>query len=65
MPLVIPFPAGYGQQFQREVEILLIDIERELKSTFTSEAFEKNKRHIVDEFRSRIERLWKKLMSLL
>lgn len=61
MPLVIPFPAGYGQQFQREVEILLIDIERELKSTFTSEAFEKNKRHIVDEFRSRIERLWKKI----
>lgn len=60
MPLVIDFPAGTGQKFQREMEILLIDIERQIRTTFTSEVFEKEKRKIIDDFRSEIEAIWKK-----
>ncbi|HHW38771.1 MAG TPA: AAA family ATPase [Bacillales bacterium] len=58
MPLVISFPAGMGQKFQREIEVLLIDIERLIRSAFTSEVFEKEKRRILDEFRDEIEELW-------
>ena len=58
MPLVIPFPAGRGQKFQREMEVLLIDIERLIRSSFTSEVFEKEKRRILDEVRDEIEALW-------
>ena len=61
MPIVIPFPAGTGQQFQQEMEILLIDIERELKSAFKSETFEKNKRHLIENYRLKMENLWKEL----
>ncbi|MCB5934853.1 AAA family ATPase [Caldibacillus thermoamylovorans] len=61
MPTVIPFPAGTGQQFQREMEILLIDIERELKSAFNSEIFEKNKRNIIEEIRTKMGKLWEKI----
>lgn len=58
MPLVISFPAGRGQKFQREIEVLLIDIERLIRSSFTSEVFEKEKRRILDEVRDEIEALW-------
>lgn len=58
MPLVIPFPAGMGLKFQREIEVLLIDIERQIKTALTSEVFEKEKRKILDNFRLEIERLW-------
>lgn len=58
MPLVIDFPAGVGQKFQREMEVLLIDIERQLRSSFTSEVFDKEKRKILDKFRTVIEELW-------
>lgn len=57
-PLVIPFPAGMGQKFQREIEVLLIDIERLIRSSFTSEVFEKEKRRILDDFRDEIEAIW-------
>ncbi|HHY72140.1 MAG TPA: AAA family ATPase [Bacillus bacterium] len=60
MPLVIPFPAGKGQKFQREIEVLLIDIERQIRSALTSEVFEKEKRKILDNFRAEIEELWGK-----
>ncbi|WP_071393565.1 Lon protease family protein [Bacillus tuaregi] len=59
-PLVISFPTGEGQQFQREIEILLIDIQREIRSAFSSEMFEKKKRTILEEFRSSIDELWAK-----
>ncbi|WP_394234733.1 Lon protease family protein [Niallia oryzisoli] len=57
-PLVISFPTGKGQQFQREIEILLIDIQREIRSAFSSEMFEKKKRSILEDFRTRIDELW-------
>lgn len=59
-PLVINLPAGCGQQFQRKIQILLIDIERELRAAFSSEMYEKKKRAIVEEFRLRLDDLWKK-----
>lgn len=58
MPLVIDFPAGTGQKFQQEIEILLIDIERQIRSTFSSEVFEKDKRKIIENFRARVEAIW-------
>jgi len=57
-PLVISFPTGKGQQFQREIEILLIDIQREIRSVFSSEMFEKKKRSILEDFRTKIDELW-------
>lgn len=59
-PLVISLPAGSGQQFQRKIQILLIDIERELGSAFSSELFEKNKMVILKEFQAKVEDLWEK-----
>ena len=58
-PLVIPLPAGHGQQFQRKIEMLLMEIEREIRSTFTGEVYEKKKRTILEEFREKVEELWK------
>ena len=58
-PLVISLPAGQGQQFQRKIELLLIEIEREIRSTFTGEVYEKKKRIMVDEFREKVEDRWK------
>lgn len=57
-PFVISLPAGSGQVFQRKMETLLIDIEREFRSTFTSEEYEKRKQVIVDDFRDQSEDLW-------
>lgn len=61
MPIVINLPAGTGQVFQREIEDLLMNIERELKNTFNSEIFEKNKRMIIEKYRNKIEELWKEI----
>lgn len=58
-PLVISLPAGQGQQFQREMELLLTEIEREIRSTFTGEVYEKKKRTMIDEFRVKVEERWK------
>ena len=58
-PLVISLPAGQGQQFQRKIEMLLIDLEREIRSTFSGEVYEKKKRVILEEFREKVEDLWK------
>lgn len=58
-PLVLSFPAGEGLRFQRKIEVLLVDIERELKSAFSSDIYEKNKREIIDGYRIKMEELWK------
>ncbi len=57
-PLVITLPPGQGLEFQRRMEILLIDIEREIRSVFTGEDFEKRKSMIIEEFRAKVEELW-------
>lgn len=59
-PVVINLPAGWGQQFQRKIQVLLFDIERELRAAFSSEMYEKNKMAIIQEFRQKVEDLWKK-----
>lgn len=58
MPLAIPFPAGKGQKFQREIEVLFIDIEREIRQATTSEVFEKNKRNLLEQTSQKMEELW-------
>lgn len=58
-PLVISFPAGQGQKFQREIESLLVEIESEIRAYFSSEMFEKNKREILDSFREKVDELWR------
>ncbi|MDL5040066.1 Lon protease family protein [Heyndrickxia coagulans] len=58
-PLVINLPAGSGIQFQRRMENLLIDIEREIRATFSNEETEKKKRSIIDESQNQVEALWK------
>lgn len=59
-PLVISLAPGKGTEFQRKIEILLIDIEREIRSAFSSEDYEKRKSMIIDKYRSNVEELWKK-----
>jgi lon-related putative ATP-dependent protease len=58
-PLVISLPAGEGQQFQRKMESLFIDIERAIRSVFSSEEYEKNKEAILEKFRAQIDALWR------
>ena len=58
MPIVLHFPAGEGIAFQRNMESLLIDIEREIRGSFNSEVFEKDKREIIDDYRTEVEALW-------
>lgn len=57
-PLVLSFPAGKGQLFQNQMESLLVNIQREIQTTFSSEEYEKEKRMIVDEISTRVEKLW-------
>ena len=57
-PIVLHFPAGEGIAFQRNMESLLIDIEREIRGSFNSEVFEKDKREIIDDYRTEVEALW-------
>ncbi len=57
-PLVISLQAGHGQQFQRKMETLLIDIEREIRSTFSGEVYEKRKQLILEDYRAKVEELW-------
>lgn len=59
-PIVINLPAGWGQQFQRKIQDLLIDIERELRAAFSSEMYEKNKMALLQQFRTQVEELWKR-----
>ncbi|MGO4888813.1 Lon protease family protein [Anaerobacillus sp. MEB173] len=59
-PLVISFPAGEGQQFQRKIETLVMEIERELRTAFSSDVYEKKKRAIVDHFLAKVDELWSK-----
>ncbi|MCE7793178.1 AAA family ATPase [Salipaludibacillus sp. CUR1] len=59
-PLVISFTAGQGQKFRREMETLLIDIEREIRAAFSSDGYSKKKLAFMDNFRSDIDALWKK-----
>lgn len=58
-PLVISLPAGNGILFQRKMEALLIDIQREIQAAFTSEVYEKGKRTLVEEYRTKAEKFWK------
>lgn len=57
-PLVISLPAGSGSQFQRKMEMLLIDIQREMKSTFSGEVYEKGKRTILEKYRTTVAKIW-------
>ena len=57
-PLVISLPAGSGIQFQRKMETLLIDIQREMQSTFSGEVYEKGKRMILEQYRAQVAKIW-------
>jgi lon-related putative ATP-dependent protease len=59
-PLAISLPAGEGAIFHHKIEILLIEIEREITSTFSSEPYEKNNGIILEEYRAKVEDLWEK-----
>jgi predicted ATP-dependent protease len=60
LPLVISFTAGHGQEFQHKMETLLIDIEREIRSTFSGEVYEKRKQLILEDYRAKVDELWAK-----
>ena len=59
-PLVISLPAGEGLIFQNKIELLLIEIEREILSTFSSEGYQKSNGLILEEYRAKVEDLWEK-----
>lgn len=59
-PLVISLPAGEGPIFQHKIEMLLIEIEREILSAFSSEEYEKNNSRILEDYRAKVEDLWEK-----
>ena len=62
-PLVISLPAGMGIEFQQKMEALLINIERDIRSTFSGELFEKKKQAILDTYREKVENLWENVKT--
>ncbi|WP_404330401.1 Lon protease family protein [Mesobacillus maritimus] len=57
-PVVISLPAGEGLRFQRKIETLVIEIEREIRSTFKAEEFEKKKQSVMKQFQKKADELW-------
>ena len=62
--MVISLPVGEGLIFQNKIELLLIEIEREILSTFSSEGYQKNNGLIIEEYRVKVENLWDKAEAL-
>ncbi|GEK60025.1 ATP-dependent protease [Marinococcus halophilus] len=58
-PEVLSFKAGEGQRFRREIEQLLLDIERELRTAFSSDSHERQKREMFERLRAEMDELWK------
>lgn len=60
-PLMITFPPGRGQGFKKDMEALLLDIEREIRSVFTTEEFEQEKRKRIESFKGEVEKAWRSI----
>lgn len=60
-PSVISLPAGMGQYFQQRMQKLLIEIERKIQVTFSSDEFEYKKRNLLDEYKEKKGKLWRKI----
>lgn len=58
-PLILSFPAGEGHEFRKEMETLLLDIEREIRQAFSSDSYENQKRMMLDDLRSQMDELWR------
>lgn len=62
-PFLIPFPSGKGHVFRKDMETLLLDIEREIRTAFSTDEFEGEKRKRIDSFKSQVEKAWRKIDS--
>lgn len=58
-PYVLSLPAGMGQLFQQRMQKLLIEIERKIQVTFSSDEFEYKKRVILDEYKEKKGKHWR------
>lgn len=56
-PVAVSFQAGQGQEFKDVMDRFIIDIKKELKSTFNNEDFEKEKNIIVQKYQDKREKL--------
>ncbi|WP_066304801.1 Lon protease family protein [Bacillus sp. FJAT-29814] len=59
-PFVISLPAGSGVLFQQRMETLVTEIEREIRTSFSSDGYEKKKQEILKAYRESMEQLWAK-----
>ncbi|AOM82922.1 Lon protease family protein [Salisediminibacterium beveridgei] len=60
-PFMITFPPGNGLGFKKDMEVLLLDIEREIRSAFTTEEFEQEKRKRIESFKSEVDKAWRSI----
>ncbi|MDQ0215136.1 lon-related putative ATP-dependent protease [Oikeobacillus pervagus] len=60
-PLAISLEAGVGARFHHDIEVLLKDIERLIRKTFSEEPFENKRRTLLAGFEKQIEQSWKDL----
>jgi lon-related putative ATP-dependent protease len=63
-PLALSFPAGEGAKFKARIEELVKDIEREIRKTFASDEYEKQRRSILQAFEKKVQGIWKRLDEL-
>ncbi|HBI03622.1 MAG TPA: ATP-dependent protease, partial [Paenibacillaceae bacterium] len=60
-PQALSFPSGTGTVFKKRINELLRDVEREIRKSFTSDDYEKQRGFILDTFEKKAEEMWKGL----
>ncbi|WP_134704526.1 AAA family ATPase [Ammoniphilus sp. YIM 78166] len=60
-PSAIAFPAGTACTFKQEIEHLVKEMERTIRSAFASEKFEKRRKEVHKSFNDQVEKIWKQL----
>lgn len=60
-PTAISFASGGAVRFKQDMENLVKDIERSLRSVFASEEFEKKRKEVHKSGNDQLEKIWKQL----
>lgn len=60
-PKALSFPSGTGTVFKKKINELLRDVEREIRKSFSSDDYDKQRGFIFDSFEKKAEEMWKGL----
>ncbi|WP_164985248.1 ATP-binding protein [Ammoniphilus sp. CFH 90114] len=60
-PMALSFSAGQANVFKQEIDHLVKELERTIRSAFASEDFEKKRKEVHKAFNDQVEKIWKQL----